>query len=179
MNVQTSSQNRYVSRCPCRFSKHVLCAEHHPKAAAHLECEPRLHARREIVSNCLVEVGEDLHSQLGLDAPLVDKFVNRIDESLADARWRVSTLFLVTAKSMRQDQSPTCCLDTAHSTGSAEPWPPSCLTLQVRGAVTRFLNVLRDQCGHEMHALATPLMKITSRSDKEDARVRVQATVGG
>ena len=46
----------------------------------YLECEPRLDLVCEHVGNGLVEVCEDLHGQLGLDAALGDQVVQRVRE---------------------------------------------------------------------------------------------------
>jgi hypothetical protein len=82
MNVQTSSQKRYVSRCPCR---HVVqqSAATGPMVATHLERQPGLNLLRQDVGYRFVEVGEDLHRKLGFDAALSDEVVQRVREGAA------------------------------------------------------------------------------------------------
>jgi hypothetical protein len=50
---------------------------------AHLECKPRLDLVCEHIGDRLVEVDEDLHGQLGLDAALGDQIVQRVREGAA------------------------------------------------------------------------------------------------
>lgn len=55
------------------------------RCRSHLEGQPALNTAVEVLRDGSVEVGENLHSQLRLDAALIDEFVNRIDQRLADA----------------------------------------------------------------------------------------------
>lgn len=59
--------------------------------AADLESHARLDLIREHISHGLVEVDEDPHSQLGLDAALGDEVIERVCEGIPEAalcQWR-------------------------------------------------------------------------------------------
>jgi hypothetical protein len=82
IKVHTSSQKRYVSRWPCACTVRVKG----PVVAwggADLECEARLDLVGEDIGDGLVEVGENLHGELGLDTALGDEVVERVCEGTA------------------------------------------------------------------------------------------------
>jgi hypothetical protein len=51
---------------------------------AHFECEPCLDLFRQHLGNHAIEIVEDLHGQLRLDAAFVDEIVDSVDERLTD-----------------------------------------------------------------------------------------------
>jgi hypothetical protein len=57
-----------------------------PQTAMYLECQPRLHFFSQNLCNTAIEVRQDLHRQLGLDAPLADQVVESVCECHADAK---------------------------------------------------------------------------------------------
>jgi hypothetical protein len=83
MKVQTSSQKRYVSRCPYRDGASVRVRPAASVQQAHLERQTGLDLLCEPVRDCFVEVYEDLHGQLGLDSALGDQVVERVCEGTA------------------------------------------------------------------------------------------------
>lgn len=93
-NVQTSSQNRYVSRLP--YSRTPVSPSLPPYPAAgrtiHLELQTALDVLLERLGDGLVEVGQDLHRQLRADVPVADEIVERVRQSEADAIPQASLL---------------------------------------------------------------------------------------
>jgi hypothetical protein len=63
---------------PC---KHARLAAGHP----YLECQPRLHLVLQHVRDCAIEVGQDLHRQLRVDAGVRDEVIEGVCESGTDA----------------------------------------------------------------------------------------------
>ena len=80
-NVQTSSQNRYVSRLPWLCQ---LCAFLRYFARGYLELQPTLHILLQRLGDGLVEVAENLHGQLRIDAFIADEVIERIGQSEPD-----------------------------------------------------------------------------------------------
>jgi hypothetical protein len=81
IKVHTSSQKRYVSRWPCACT--VRSRVQWLGGGTDLECEARLDFVGEDIGDGLVEVGEDLHGELGLDTALGDEVVERVCEGTA------------------------------------------------------------------------------------------------
>lgn len=120
IKVQTSSQKRYVSRWPWSTSQYrtaPLCRA----GATDLECQAGLDLLREDVGDGAVEVGEDLHGQLGLDAALRDEVVQRVCERAAQAAACVSHQHS-RAGSACWGAAHTCFGGRAHSTWCCR-WP--------------------------------------------------------
>jgi len=83
INVQTSSQKRYVSRCPY-IDLSVTCLRR-GASPNNLKCHTRFDLLREHICNSLVEVGKNLHGELWFDAALGDQRVERVRKGTAEA----------------------------------------------------------------------------------------------
>lgn len=78
VGIKMSLQNGISHTHVCAIQADTICA------ATHLERQPRLHLVCKHFCNSLVEVYEDLHRQLGLDAALGDEVVKSVREGTAE-----------------------------------------------------------------------------------------------
>ena len=88
MKVQTSSQKRYVSRLA--FAGHgcyhlPLSRDVWDRPDAYLEAQPRLHLISQDFSDGTIEVLNDAHGELRIDALVADQVVQRVRKSQAAA----------------------------------------------------------------------------------------------
>jgi hypothetical protein len=83
INVQTSSQKRYVSRWPYRHGALVNMLPAATAYLTHLERQAGLNLLSKSIRNGFVEVYEDLHGKLGLDSALGDQAVERVRKGTA------------------------------------------------------------------------------------------------
>ena len=69
---------------------------------SYLEVHARFDFLCQNIRGHLVESAEDFHGELGLDASLVDKFIERVDEGDTEAAWfGMSAVLLVVAARFR------------------------------------------------------------------------------
>lgn len=68
-----------------------------PTGRSYLERQPRLHLLLQHVRDCAIEVGQNLHGQLGVDAGVRDEVIEGVCESGTDAAQRRGACLLATA----------------------------------------------------------------------------------
>jgi hypothetical protein len=78
-----------------------------PRGRTYLERQPRLHLLSQHLGDAAVEIRQDLHRQLWLDAPLADQIVERVGQRHPDARARISVSTGAEFKSRTQRQKGT------------------------------------------------------------------------
>lgn len=72
----------------CEETRRISCPDalwHRSRNASYLECQPRAHVGLQHFGNGPVEVGQNLHRKLGVDAVLCDQVIERIRQSGTDA----------------------------------------------------------------------------------------------